>query len=165
MKRIFCNFISMETTTKPTIKASDLRIGNYVQPKDVNLGYGFKTMRRNPTKVLEVRENTIVSFKNDFVCQEEKLDELEPILLTLEILVKCGFEPFPFDADENHEEYFRLRVDKMDGQIVYYQYKNEFYVSAHHSPDFYGVEVKLKYLHELQNLFFILSGNELDIVF
>lgn len=73
------------------------------------------------------------------------IDEMikSPIQLTEEILLKCGFQP----------KYFGIKT--------YYSPLMEL------DHDFYlmGVDygVKIKHLHQLQNLYFALTGEELEV--
>ena len=90
-----------------------------------------------------------------------KYDEVEPIPLTPKILEKCGFEPMTGNEDEpatgwrahysasymeSGKDYFCIWDDQPCGYLM------DNYSSA-----------PLKYLHQLQNLFFALTGEELPI--
>jgi hypothetical protein len=120
------------------IPANELRIGNWV--------YGFKT--------------TYYIDSNDFkyVDSDTGLIPFSPILLTEEILLKCGFE-----KHSNSNEFWNL-----------YTLKNGWYISqALHEENSASVKmglfywsdeyVELQYLHQLQNLYFALTKKELNI--
>lgn len=78
------------------------------------------------------------------------LTQLKPIPLTEEILLKCGFEKpaYSFNGDIFH----LTEWDKYPLNWCVAMNKNGAVL----------VE-KLKYLHQLQNLYFALTGKELDI--
>jgi hypothetical protein len=117
------------------MKANELRIGNYSLIDGQKIG-----------RVVEIRENYLkVSYKVD----EQKrvslidIDRLKTIALTEEWLVKFGFEFI------NHS--FRLHKFCINLK------ENEFYILTETHRVF------LKYVHQLQNLFFALTGQELEI--
>ena len=66
-------------------------------------------------------------------------DEIQPIPLTEEWLLKCGFN------DKENQ----------------YRYKDRLIVIRDNDFHDYGTSVKLKYVHQLQNLYFALTNNEL----
>ena len=76
------------------------------------------------------------------------VDEFKPIPLTEEILLKCGFE-----YNKHYDSYVK-ETDKA----------SEFIIRA---KDFVMCDidliVKLRHLHQLQNLYFALTGEELEI--
>jgi len=77
----------------------------------------------------------------------------EPIPLTPEVLLSAGFEivcnVFCYDN-------FRL-IKK------YLNPKNEYKFVLYPFVDFIGGDVEIKYVHQLQNLYFVLTGTELEI--
>ena len=100
------------------IKASELRIGNLVSKN----GEWFET---------------------DFITIN-MAHNYEPIQLTTEILVRCGFE------DDKKEMIRRLRG-------------NDFVLDGY-SNDYNGFYLgRIDYLHQLQNLYFALTGEELIV--
>jgi len=130
------------------MKANELRIGNLVYPNDDN---------GTPYPVTEIRENTICcTNKGDEEynwCMPEVvigLGDIQPIELTEEWLFRFGFKKrkvagFWFD--------YRLEyvvIDCMDGSEF------DIYFSSLH-------QTKLEYVHQLQNLYFALTGEELEI--
>jgi hypothetical protein len=77
-------------------------------------------------------------------------DSLEPIPLTPEILEKCGFNNF--GKDLIHSDF---AIEKRKDIAVLWP--NEGCTETH------NIKVPCKYLHQLQNLFFALTGEELEI--
>jgi len=118
------------------MEANELRINNYVYPfDDIYL----------VTKKTILEDCIQVCFK-DF----ENTNELHPIPLTEEWLLKFGFK----------------RTNKYDFELI----KNDFHFYT--SSDFFNgngficfneFDIKIKYIHELQNLYFALTNKELII--
>lgn len=131
------------------IIAQELRIGNVFR----GIG-GIQT-------VLSLEENTDrgrcnysseehrLMYSHLILCHQNgnqyKPFEIEPVILDEEVLLKCGFKKLC-----NEFSYKGTCFEK---------YKNEFFYSA-------GEGLKLskdiEYLHQLQNLYFALTGTELD---
>lgn len=112
------------------IKASELRIGNYIC---CDSGFYNK-----PTKVTGMFIRQIDSLNNS------EADNYSPIPLTPEILEKCGLlEGNKFRSIE----YFNIRDE--NGYSLYF---DDSYLC-----------VDIKYLHQLQNLYYSLCGEELEI--
>lgn len=80
-----------------------------------------------------------------------KIEELSPIPITEEILLKCGFEKV------RYEKYAHNKLNKL--RAYPHVMKNGFgayIMGAYTLPN-------IKYLHQLQNLYFALTGEELNI--
>lgn len=89
------------------------------------------------------------------------LNELhEPIPITEEILLKCGFEKEEVYGCPHVVFYFRGKL--MDLTL-------DFKLSTSHSRDYGSQSVNgsqvFKYVHQLQNIYFALTGQELEIKF
>lgn len=81
-------------------------------------------------------------------------DELEPIPLTEEWLVKFGFVK---DADGSYLKFkMAIFLDKRFKYNLYLQTEET-------SSKWFEVGIKIKHVHQLQNLFFALTGEELTI--
>ncbi len=118
------------------IQAEELRIGNWITT----------IINDNWIKVDKISKQSV---KDGFfyLINEFIQDHVHPIPLTPEILEGCGFKPEGLQCDFSNNE---IDLDKTD---------NGFKVSFNGSME--GVE--LKYLHQLQNLYFALTGKELEI--
>lgn len=103
------------------IKAQDLRLGNWV----------YSTSHKVNCKVIRLS-------------YDSELDNSEPIPLTEEILLKCGFDKV--------REYFTIynEFDVFKDNKGYYTHIN-------------CGNIYLNSLHQLQNLFYTLTGEELQI--
>jgi hypothetical protein len=143
----------METTTQTALKASDLRIGNWV-----SYGEG-KFKQVDFSTLIEVSQQSLADYNNYG-------RSIEPIPLTPEILLKSGFENRVVDF--NIYELF-IKQNK-NFRLSFYDWDNEpeglSYVYESDSPNDYEsvpTLADIKYLHQLQNLFFALTGEELPI--
>ena len=81
---------------------------------------------------------------------------LYPIPITEEMLLKCGFEK---RQQSDNFFYFGYGTNPITKDwmlcLKYFQDENRFFfLNGHHN---------IKYLHQLQNLYFTLTGKELDI--
>ena len=126
------------------MKIEDLRIGNYLQLKELNHvnEYGFKY-----SKVTTIYADRCV-LDNHYPQQWFK-----PIELTEEILLKCGFvndtgNYLQLNFSESCNLYFDLEHKTIAIGVPYEAGATEF---------------MYEYLHQLQNLYFALTGEELKI--
>jgi len=74
----------------------------------------------------------------------------KPIPITEEWLLKFGFNEISFK--ETSDNWFRIPVDE---SFLWYTLNNEFFIN--------GIGSDLKYVHQLQNLYFALTSEELTI--
>lgn len=127
------------------MEIKDLRIGNYISP----LGIGY-------TKVegFCIWDNLIQS--SDFA--ERGIEDFEPIQLTEEWLLKFGFE----------KEIDKLSISIYDNICISffcYEHDDDFITLTNLNLEGNNVihnELKnIKYIHQLQNLYFALTGKEL----
>ena len=114
------------------MKTSELRRGNIVE------------WNRKPFVISRIFEDSV---ENELWCKP--IGEIHPILLTEEILLKCGFDEQILFEDEcpffcNGD--FSLYCEDWN--------KDKFY---------HDTEMAIKYVHQLQNLYFALTGEELNI--
>ena len=118
------------------IKSNGLRIGNY-------LDFGSRIC------IIEAIDKQGVEVKFLDNGEEEWIDLylFTPIPITKEILLKCGFSKFKGDNSDC--------------------FLNDFETSCNMELLFWkGTEIKnIKHLHQLQNLYFALTGKEIEIKF
>jgi hypothetical protein len=127
----------MQTATQPTVKASELRVGNWV----------FNYKSKDPVKV----------YANALKIAELDEDFFAPIPLTPELLEKSGFE----QTSNYHPE----------GPVHTLKHRNGFVFEVAYLYQMVDVKQnigqiriqQIKYVHQLQNLFFALTGEELNI--
>src|SRR5690606_13658422 len=119
------------------IQANELRIGNYVNiylgvnDKD---GCWYSNYEITGLDIAQIDEG-------DYIC-------IEPIELTEEILLKCGFRNSEDDTLTN-EHGFTLGRKMNINKTPYFMTRGTF--------------IELKHLHQLQNLYFALTGKELEV--
>jgi hypothetical protein len=129
------------------IPASELRIGNYIQFKELFLK-------------IKGCESDDTSYKALVVIPKSgpllvPIERIEPIQLTPELLKKAGFKKH-ISSDRVMEHYFK-------GDIIFLSRvkgTDEFYIE-HYRPSSEKVEVKS--VHQLQNLYFALTSHEIEI--
>jgi hypothetical protein len=132
------------------MKTNELRIGNYVKSNDVNMSPYFIVT----ASFLKQNENEMSWF-------------IDPIPLNTNWLEKFGFE-------KNKDN--RWMKKKIPYAIFYFEYyatgeDNCMWRIEYHDTDYGRNEYKdchqwgerLKYVHQLQNLYFALTGKELII--
>ena len=117
------------------MKANEIRIGNYIA--DIHSPKGF-------FQVTEIHKST-VRYGYDY---KARYEDLVPIPLTEEILMKAGFEK----------------------DILILFYRNSFIIAKtktrwafYHNGLTSGELARIDYVHELQNLIFALTGEEIKI--
>lgn len=123
------------------ISCYELRIGNYVLV-DESL-QRIAAINRTTASTLEAEEN------NENV-SEHNLDNIEPVPLTDDIIKQCGFA---------FHDYFKF------WQLITTGIRSEMNIS----PDYEVIDFmrkpilnKLTSLHQLQNIYFLLKGRELQ---
>jgi hypothetical protein len=107
------------------MKASELRIGNWVKSPL----YG-------------------VEYEIEFIYESPTIKEIEPIPLTEEWLLKFRFEKYYEYYVNSH-----LEISEMKSKKGYDAYCTDM--------DFSIFMTEVKYVHQLQNLYFALTGEEL----
>lgn len=130
------------------IKASELRIGNWVDVQIKGLV--------NPKGAYQADVDLLrYLFDN-----AEAFDQIHPIPLTEEWLVRFGFTPSKDLGDLNL------------GPINFYREKraygctgksSHFWLSSGGDDEYYDYPLTLEYVHQLQNLYFALTGEELTL--
>jgi hypothetical protein len=88
--------------------------------------------------------NSFVDYKNGVI----KVEEIEPIPLTEEWLLKFGFH---LDSYKNFE-LNNININRLNFKLTIFE-----------DDDWYDIPIKTKYVHQLQNLYFALTGEELII--
>jgi len=118
------------------IKSNELRIGNWVECED---------MRYQVIDIYSVADKVCISYGVTV-----PLDYIEGMPLSPKILDKCGFKETPRGIEiEGWLPYLVCRKSENTG-AVWYQVFNV-------------ADCTIKYVHQLQNLYFALTGEELTI--
>lgn len=156
----------METAVNTGIKASELRIGNYLQTQ--------LTHRQKQTiQPLIVVADELKHLKPALTYMQGKhrtmytthlfYRELQPIPLTPELLLKCGFL-----KEDNF--YYRKWVaipELNDSEDLYITEsgENAFKLAQYFDGFYIDYGLPFSYVHQLQNLFFSLLHRELEVPF
>ena len=124
------------------MKKNELRIGNLLRDK----------VSKTELKVIELTEKDIVTY----VIDRSKFPlkngwGIEPMPLTEDLLLR-----FDFKKIENDGVYYTLNGVNIDLDF-------ETFLINNHSDMWDNYGVKLNYVHELQNLYFALTKEELKI--
>lgn len=129
------------------INVNDLRVDNWVMAPKTGLCQvnGIQLHGDKKTYVWVVADG--MEFQH-----RVEIKKLDPVGLTNEILEKAGFIKGPYD--------FYIWRGKQEFSITFNDH-NEAQLSVGEAE--YNVGRKIKYLHELQNLYFALIGEELNI--
>lgn len=132
------------------MEAKELRIGNLVKDR------GGKVIR------IDWMERTKVCMKNEFNGSEvhpwtEEFEYLRPIPLNEHLLLKCGF----IDSSLAMPSYALGRIRIEQGFNIF-QKKTVWNVRFRFLPEKSILVTTLKYLHQLQNIWLVLNGKELN---
>lgn len=123
------------------MEAKELRIGNYVY------------YQGNVEKCFSLRNSGVDFYrgktKNGIITQGYVYDAIQPIPLTEEILLKCGF------IRRWNAPAMLINYGELQSVFTINIVKNEFYFT-------YG-DLQVKHLHQLQNLYFALTNEELTV--
>ncbi len=132
------------------MKTNELRIGNYVNVLHHKNDCPDPVKFNIACKIKAVFENAIVLMSNEYV----ELEYISAIPLTEEILLKCGFS-------ESEMFFIRMRgfsIRFKDKVWLGLTKSNNGWLTC--SPHY---DTCLMYLHQLQNLYFALTNEELII--
>jgi hypothetical protein len=144
------------------IDAKELRIGNVISVGDLKTG--ATTMMRGAKTIFDVcaitQSQIHIHQINNMGFGTIALSEAEGIPLTEEILLKCGFEGIK-------ETYlYSRREDKgEDGDICVFGEDGKYSLYIFAADDSYSyIGIDITSVHQLQNLYFALTGKELEII-
>lgn len=142
------------------MEATELRIGNYINPKINGIILTNEIHKVDPTTLI------IISKQID-----NRNIEFEPIPLTEEILLKCGFHEL--------NEFENTCIDKENFIETSSVLEDEFYIGKNKETGFYHfltidtfqgddlffkiISAPMQYLHTLQNYYPTFKGEELEI--
>ena len=137
------------------LKCTDLRIGNWVKVNDPIFGV-------NTYKVATIRDSGIITLNDNMSCL---VDNIDPIELTEELLVKIGFE----DRKEcfNYSRVFGDDGDYCDSIYIYYCPRLNHFKFTHNIVEKLDLQTmdlyNIKYIHQLQNIYYLLTNKELEV--
>jgi len=132
------------------MKSTELRIGNYIQ---VNNGSNYTGIGTVATMSNTGEENDVAYYDDNGLYEYTDLRLFEPIPLTEDWLLKFGFER------EKTDNYMYKIIEDETRFAVYLN--GDFMLG--YSYEWGGKDKCLKHVHQLQNLYFALTGEELTI--
>jgi hypothetical protein len=140
------------------MKVQELRIGNYIDVEG----------KFERVSDLVRYKNEIWAIPKSFENWSRLANECKPIPLTKRIMIKCGFTntgwlPIKPKTRSLMKDGRPIICYGREGGFGLGAEDNFFFVPGHNDEPFYGHPVDLMYVHQLQNLYFALTGEELDI--
>lgn len=128
------------------MKVNELRIGNLIQWKS--------------TGNIEIVRDIFTVGKNRCKVNSVSISDIIEIPLTEEILIKAGFEKYKWMWKE--DEYFNFNKTYNSTYTFSIEiFNNE--ATWEYRWDRHNFDIHLKYVHQLQNLYFALTGKEIEI--
>jgi len=129
------------------MNANELRIGNWVRT-----GILYLRVESIHEKGINIYSET--DYSSCIIEADARYDSINPIPLTPDILEKCGF-----DIDLNNFNWNAFKEFENNGLSHYvtlrFNEKRGWFFNHAASP--------VKHVHQLQNLYFVLTGEELEI--
>lgn len=129
------------------MKPEELRIGNYV----------FYNSNKNDDFVIIDRLTIHAGFERDLI------NKLKPIPLTEEWLLKFGFIKKPngvYFIQLNDDYFLEIIVNAFSGTL---EKDADWFTSIYYPIPEHHITFVKQYIHQLQNLYFALTGKELEI--
>jgi hypothetical protein len=131
------------------INVKELRVDNLVFRKSIKKDEPLETV-----KLLGIDGSfDVVDIKNKdcYIYEQIPVEELHGINISESVLLKCGFKKTATLGIETHN--YTLNDFRFNTALFWkLQYKNEF------------TGKNILYLHELQNLYYLLTGDELTVI-
>ncbi len=124
----------------------ELRVGNYLEYHK-----GYRGITKFYAKVDELRHDVVICNKNGEIIEEE----LAPIELTSDIMKKIGFKKKGETYTKNINGYFVQWSDLP--QLV------KLLTISHQGKDEFMHKHNVYYLHQLQNAFYTMTNQEMNI--
>lgn len=146
-------------------EVNQFRIGNWVHYPNLSIAESTITYYGSIRDIVESNDLDLcdIAYINNDLNDPNKytgrypIDSISPIYLTEEILLKCGFK--------NKEDTYIKDLGKEIISVYYYP-DNQWHVCIDYpllSTQNSTIKHGLLYLHQLQNLYFVLVGKELEV--
>lgn len=143
------------------IQPTELRIGNLIQ-----LIYQSKrpSLEERIVRVDRIDEIGVEILENGERVFGASYELLEPIPLTEEILLKCGFEKEPISYSINIDSFGGGKRLSFSGDYLYITDSEKQNTIPTDIITLWNKDLRKEfYLHELQNIFHAITGTELNI--
>ena len=145
------------------LRATDLRIGNWIADHNEEKRF-FKV-----EQITYSDKSNVYYIHYNNGCTKCQVKYLDPIPLSEEVLLKCGFEKYQWQN--------AMYIKTVFGHLYLHFYKDRIITSFKSiTYDYEGQKMKslgfigrkesvenIIYLHQLQNLFYSLTGEELEV--
>lgn len=144
------------------VEAKDIRLGNYVRVDNPKHHPTAKDKDLIVVGVQDWSKNTSVNLvhvdpkENLFIpCYSQKLEFVKPIEITDDWLIHLGFI-------KSSEELLYLPIPEINSEIHYEKHQYGNVITLQSSVGMF-IPNDIKYVHQLQNLFFAITGSELKL--
>ena len=136
------------------MNTKDLMIGNWVY---------FTRNTQFPMQVVSIGDNyAYLDFEgNEGDVFEPTLEEMQPIKVTRELLLKLGFERSDFPNEDNYSNYEK-DIDEACSVSVAKGKTDKFYCDVSERGSTKGIFF-FQHLHELQNGIRLITGKDLEV--
>lgn len=140
------------------MEAKELRLGNYVKLSKDHQYVGIKIPAGTICKVETIEPGSLYlqcHVNGGTFYGEVPISMVEPISLTEGLLLKCGF----------NVEYYEFQIKEQRLLTI-----EDFWILYNTRTNFYGVMrsnrvfKQIEYLNQLQNIYFNLTGIELEVI-
>ena len=129
-----------------------------IQPQELRIDNLISDINGNLCLVKIIREDLIIAkYHGVGSCIGDK-EQFKPVELTEEILLKLGFNEVEGERwCDMHEEFEECNYYYLSAFKIYYNPETDRF----EDDSLYHFNVNLKYVHQLQNIYFCLCGKEL----
>ena len=140
------------------MKLEDLRINNIVQPVDSDQN---TDLDKYSVCIQGIDNNSmwgdsiLISDTVNKSTRDVLLKQVKPILITKEVLLKCGFERFSIN--------FTCSIKDLKTTVAYKKDNIVYDISTKKCWVGFTELSHIKYLHQLQNLYYMVENKELEI--
>ena len=134
------------------MNANELRVGNLANTSEMS-GYNYQICRQGIIRTINNDSCNITPIKYSSPVVTVKFKNIEPIPLTEEWLLKFGFERF---ENEYYHSYKEVEIC-----VQFYPFSVG--LCRRNDWAFLDRYEHIQYVHQLQNLYFALTGNELEL--
>jgi hypothetical protein len=141
------------------MKASELRIGNLITHLDKDFDEDEKDFYDSP-KIASVQSIANYGIVTDTSHAVLSLKYFKPIPLSEEWLLKFRFIKKLTYSPENDYEKYHYEIEFFGG---FYLKGNQIIPLPYYFSDAFSESLKILYVHQLQNLYFALTGEELTL--
>lgn len=135
------------------IKVEELRVGNYVIINNEKAYSGLKGIPFKVVGIQKLERYSIQLSNNEYYEYNQFIEFIQPIKLNEELLLKCGLKKVlgGIGWDKFIKDGVELSFAPLvgGGYIPVYRFNNDY--------------IKIRFLHQLQNLFYTLTQKELEV--